>query len=525
MKILPDDLPNDIDSLKALLLEQSLLLGEKDSALAVKDNQLAEWASKYERILEQWRLAQQKQFGKGSEVSPGQGELFDESENDSQEDSADVETDSQTVSYTRTKPKRKPLPKDLPRETVVVDVTESDKTCACCQTPLHRIGEDTSEKLEFLPAQLKVIETVRPKYACRQCEKSEVTTTIKQASIPPSIIPKGIATPSLLSQVITGKFQYSLPLYRQEAMFKQYGIELSRQTMSDWMLKCSSALQPLYDRLHTILLEQSVIQADETTLNVIKEARSSCYMWLYCTGKDGPDKQSPIPNIVLYDFQPTRSAQCAIDFLQGFDGYLNVDGYQAYESTNATLAGCWAHARRKFIEAEKGMPKGKSGKATVAINHIKKLYAIEVLAKQQGTTEEVLQMRQEKAPAILATYKAWLEKSAQQVPPKTLLGKAIQYNLNQWNKLTVYLTDGQINIDNNRAERAIKPFVIGRKNWLFANTGKGAISSAILYSAIETAKANGLIPYDYLVKLFEELPKRQSTVGLDDLLPWNIKHI
>ncbi len=136
-----------------------------------------------------------------------------------------------------------------------------------------------------------------------------------------------------------------------------------------------------------------------------------------------------------------------------------------------------------------------------------------------------LQMRQEKAPTILAVYKAWLEKSAQQVPPKTLLGKAIQYNLNQWDKLTVYLTDGRINIDNNRAERAIKPFVIGRKNWLFANTGKGARSSAILYSVIETAKANGLIPYDYLVKLFEELPKRQSTVGLDDLLPWNIKHI
>jgi transposase len=192
------------------------------------------------------------------------------------------------------------------------------------------IGEDTSEKLEFLPVQLKVIETVRPKYACRQCEKSEVKTTIKQAPMPPTIIPKGIAMPSLLSQLITGKFQYSLPLYRQEAMFKQYGIEFSRQTMSDWMLKCSVELQPLYDRLHTTLLEESVIQADETTLNMIKEARSSCYMWLYYTGKDGSDKRSPIPNIVLYDFQSTRSAQCAIDFLQGFDGYLNVDGYQAY---------------------------------------------------------------------------------------------------------------------------------------------------------------------------------------------------
>lgn len=519
MKILPDDLPNDVESLKALLLEQSLLLDKKDS-------ELTQWQSKYQLILEQWRLAQQKQFGKGSEVSPGQGELFDESDSDSQEDIADVEADSQTVSYTRTKPKRKSLPKDLPRETLIVDVSESDKICSCCQTPLHRIGEDTSEKLEFLPAQLKVIETVRPKYACRQCEKAEIKTTIKQAPMPPSIIPKGIATPSLLSQVITGKFQYSLPLYRQETMFKQYGIELSRQTMSDWMLKCSAALQPLYNRLHTILLEQPVIQADETTLNVIKEARSSCYMWLYCTGKDGPDKHSPIPNIVLYDFQPSRSAQCAIDFLQGFNGYLNVDGYAAYESTNATLSGCWAHARRKFIEAEKGMPKGKSGKATVAINHIKKLYAIEALAKQQDTAEQAFQVRQEKAPAILVAYKAWLEKSVQQVPPKSLLGKAIQYNLNQWDKLTVYLKDGQINIDNNRAERAIKPFVIGRKNWLFANTGNGAKSSAILYSLIETAKANGLIPYDYLVTLFEELPKvndENQEDELDKLLPWNIK--
>jgi transposase len=178
-------------------------------------------------------------------VSSGQGELFDESENDTQEDYAVVETDGQAVFDTRTQPKRKPLPKDLPRETVLVDLAESDKTCSCCQTSLHRIGEDTSEKLEFLPAQLKVIETIRPKYACRQCEKSETQTTINQAAMPPSIIPKGIATPSLLSQVITGKFQYSLPLYRQEAMFKQYGIELSRQTLSDWMLKCSTALHTL----------------------------------------------------------------------------------------------------------------------------------------------------------------------------------------------------------------------------------------------------------------------------------------
>lgn len=518
MKMLPDDLPNDIESLKALLLEQSLLLGEKESSLVKKDAQIAEWESKYQLILEQWRLAQQKQFGKSSEVSPGQGELFDESTTDSEEQ---VEADTQTVSYTRTKPKRKPLPKDLPRDTVVLDIPESDKVCACCQGELHCIGEDCSEKLDFIPAQLKVIETVRPKYACRECEKTDTQNVIQQVAMPPSIIPRGIATPSLLSQVITGKFQYSLPLYRQEAMFKQYGIELSRRTMSDWMQKCADALLPLYDRLHKKLLEQPVIQADETTLNVIKEARANCYMWVYCTGKDTPDKHSPIPNIVLYDFQPTRSGQCAVNFLQGFDGYLNVDGYQAYASTHATLAGCWAHARRKFIEAEKAMPKGKAGKATLAISQINKLYAVERLASQTDNAEGVLNIRQDQAPTILTQHKSWLEKSITQVPPSSIIGKAIQYNLNQWEKLTVYLTDGRINIDNNRAERAIKPFVIGRKNWLFANTGNGARSSAVLYSIIETAKANGLIPYDYLVKLFEELPNRKEGDDLEDLLPWN----
>tara|TARA_B110000211_G_C14062793_1_gene546357 strand:+ start:517 stop:2094 length:1578 start_codon:yes stop_codon:yes gene_type:complete len=520
MKLLPEDLPNNVEALKALLFEQAQLLGQKNSLLDEKDAQLAQWQSKYAFILEQWRLAQQKQYGKSSEVSPGQGELFDEMTVDS--DVTDAEPEIQTVAYTRQKPKRQSLPKDLPRETVVLDIAESDKVCSCCQGALHCIGDDRSEKLDFIPAQLKVIETVRPKYACRKCDKTGTQNTIKQAVVPPSLIPKGIATPSLLSQIITGKFQYSLPLYRQETVFKQYGIELSRRTMSDWMKKCADALEPLYNRLLQVLRKQPVIQADETTLNVIKEARSTCYMWVYCTGKEAPDKHNPIPNIVLYDYQPTRSGQCAVDFLDGFNGYLNVDGYQAYKSTQATLAGCWAHARRKFIEAEKGMPKGKSGKATMAVNHIKKLYAIETLAKQAEDAEAAFKIRQEQAPEVLANYKAWLEKSAQQVPPKSLLGKAIQYNLNQWDKLTVYLSDYRINLDNNRAERAIKPFVIGRKNWLFSNTGSGATSSAVLYSIIETAKANGLIPYDYLVTLFEELPKCHKEASLDDLLPWNV---
>jgi transposase len=202
---------------------------------------------------------------------------------------------------------------------VVHDIPEEDKVCACCNGELHKIGEDKSEKLEFIPAQVKVIEHVRPKYACRACEKDGTQNKIKQAPVPASIIPKGYATPSLLSQIITSKYQYGLPLYRQEAMFKQYGIDLSRKTMAQWMIKSQLALQILYERLREILLQQSVIQADETTLKVIGEAKTTCYMWLYCSGTDSPQtksKDSSIPNIVLYDYQNSRRGQCAADSLR-----------------------------------------------------------------------------------------------------------------------------------------------------------------------------------------------------------------
>jgi transposase len=193
------------------------------------------------------------------------------------------------------------------------------------------MGEDKSEQLEFIPAQIKVIEHVRPKYSCRHCEQHATNVTIKQAPVPASPIPKSFATTSLLSQIITSKYQYGLPLYRQESLFKEYGIPLSRQTMSSWLLKCADLLKPLYDKLHQILLLQSVIQADETTLKVIESDKTKCYMWLYCTGTDSPDSNhTDIPNIVLYDFHESRASQCAIDFLQGHSGYLQVDGYQGY---------------------------------------------------------------------------------------------------------------------------------------------------------------------------------------------------
>lgn len=493
-------LPNDIEQLKALLLAERALT--------------AQLQQEKQRLLEQFRLAQKKQFGKSSEGFVGQGELFNEAE-----EIADVVEEEQLdISYSRKKPKRKPLPADLPREVIVHDLSDEEKVCDCCNGQLHKIGEDKAEKLEFIPAQVKVIEHVRPKYACRHCEKTGVENTIKQAAVPVSPIPKGIATASLLSQLITSKYQYGLPLYRQESMFKQYGIELSRKTMSDWVLKSATLFEPLILRLKQELLKQGVIHADETTVNVVKSDKVKSYMWLYCTGTDSPNPLNKIPNIVLFDYHNSRAGACAVDYLSGYNGYLQVDGYQAYTQTQATLVGCWAHARRKFIEAKQIQGKNKSGKADMALSYIQKLYGIEAKLKDK-TIEDKHEVRQQQATPILKKLHDWLTK--QQVLSKTKLGEAITYLNNQWHKLICYLENGQLNIDNNRAERAIKPFVIGRKAWLFSQTANGAHASAALYSIVETAKANGLIPFDYVLKCLDELCKPEPDVEV--LLPWNIK--
>ena len=244
-------------------------------------------------------------------------------------------------------------------------------------------------------------------------------------------------------------------------------------------------------------------------------------MWVYCTGTDSPSgDQDSLANIVLYDYQASRSGSCPARYLAGYRGYLQVDGYAGYGQTEAILAGCMAHARRKFIAAQKIQIKGKIGKADWAINHIRKLYRIESEIKDLTATERQKE-RQQKARPLLDQFKAWLDKSVNQVPPKSAVGKAIAYSLGQWEKLECYLENGHLQIDNNRAERAIKPFVIGRKNWLFANTTNGANASAVLYSLIETAKANGLTPFDYLKILMEELPKNPADI--DRLLPWNVE--
>lgn len=508
-------LTSDISELQSILFEFS----DKIHAL---QSELEESEARYQSLLEEIRLARHHRFGRSSEASPDQGDLFNEAE---QECDAEDKPELETVTYERKKSSkgRPPLPSHLPREEVILDIPEDAKSCACCGNDLHKMGEERSEKLEFIPAKLLVKEFVRPKYSCRHCEQTQTQVKIVMAPPEPSIIPKGIATPSLLAQIITNKFHYALPLYRQESVFTRLGIVLSRQTMSQWLMKCSEALAPLMALLKAELLKQGVLFADETTLNVLDNGRAKSYIWVYGCGSDR-NGSSQSPSIVLFDYQDgSRGAHCPVNYLQGFQGYLQVDGYQAYEDTDATLVGCLAHARRKFVEAEKCLPsnaKKKPGKVQWALSQFKKLYKIERLLKG-ASPEEVVEKRQQDALPILKEFKVWLDKSVSQVLPKSKLGEAIRYCLNQWTKLIRYVDDGRLSIDNNRAERSVRPFAVGRKNWQFAKTHNGAEASAMLYSLVETAKANGREPYEYIEYVLRELPRIEPGGDYSVLLPWN----
>ncbi len=288
--------------------------------LALQKHSESQWKKERQSLLEQLKLAFDRQFAKRSEAlkpyDESQGDLFNEVECEAAKEE-EVEVTTTTTTTTKKRGKRKPLPKTLPREVIELDLDDHEKQCACCQHSLHKIGEERSEKLEFSPAVLKVLEYVRPKYACRQCEQTEDNNHIVQKPAPQSIIPKSFATESLLANIILGKYQYAMPLYRQESLFTQSGIELSRTTMARWVIQVSEKFKPLYAALKEHLLQQVVVQADETPLNVLKEEKQ-CYMWLYCSGADSPDAALPnVKNIALYDYQNSRARACPVALLRG----------------------------------------------------------------------------------------------------------------------------------------------------------------------------------------------------------------
>ncbi|RAK14929.1 transposase [Anoxybacillus vitaminiphilus] len=489
--------------------------------------QIEELKAKIKWYEEQFRLSQQKRFGSSSEKTNDDQmvlPLFNEAEQLT--DPTVPEPTHETITYRRKKKRgqREAFLNSLPTETIEYRLSDTEQACSCCGHTLHEMSVEIRKELAIIPAKVKVVEHKRFVYACRHCEQHGVETPIVTAPMPPSVFPKSLASPSIMAHIITQKYVEGLPLYRQEKYFERLGITLSRQTIANWVLYSAEKwLSVLYHHMHQTLLKQPILHADETTLQVLREsgrdATSKSYMWLYRTGNVGPP-------IVLYDYQPTRKGEHAKTFLDTFTGYLQVDGYSGYHKVpNVTLVGCWAHARRKFDEALKAAPPSAKGKRTVSAEGLQfcnQLYAIERTIKE-ASPEERYKIRLEKSKPILDLFLAWLQTKKTHVAPKSKLGEAIAYCLNQWEFLKNFLLDGRLEIDNNRSERAIKPFVIGRKNWLFSNTPRGAKGSAIVYSIVETAKANGLNPYEYLHYLFQKLPTMDLTDDevIQTVLPWS----
>lgn len=483
-----------------------------------------------ERLQEENRLLRLALFApksekrKDDESSP-QLSLFDMPENPPVVDDQDEEAGQEIIikGHPRTKRGRKPIPAHLPRIDVVHDIPEVEKTCPCgCL--LSRIGEEVSEKLDIIPAKMQVLRHIRPKYACKCCEGAlDDGKSVKIALPPAQIIPKGLASAGLLAHVVTAKFCDALPFYRQEKQFIRLGIEIPRQTMCNWAMMAADQCLPLLDLLHAEIRGGPLINADETPVQVLNEpGRSSTaksYMWVFRGGASG----NPV---VVYQYDQSRGSDVAKLFFNNYKGVVQTDGYRGYDFLDTwhdiLHVGCWAHARRKFIEAEKAGSKKNNRRTDKALGFIRKLYRLEKQAKEDELDPDaVYEMRQKCAKPILNKMEAWLGEHKGKALPSSLFGKAIHYCLNQWHRLEKYIQDGHAGIDNNVAENAIRPFVIGRKNWLFSGSPAGARASALLYSLIETAKANKLEPYMYLRYLFEKLPST-PVADLLKLLPTNL---
>ena len=476
---------------------------------------------------EQFRLLKHKQFGASSEKSQldySQLSIFDEAE--AMLDPAFAEPDLADVEVKYRKRKRTTddrLPESLPIEVVLYELPLEDRACPECGETMHVMGHEARRELKVVPPQVSIIEHKRDVCACRNCERTGTSVPFLKAPMPEPVIKGSFASPESVAHVMTQKFVMASPLYRLEQEFVRDGIMLSRQTMSNWLIRCAEDwLAPIYGKMKADLLKQTVLFADETTLQVLLEpgrkAQTKSYMWLYRTGGDVHN------SIVLYEYQQDRRPLHPMNFLRGFSGYLHADGYDGYHKLpeNIVVVGCWAHCRRRYDEALKVMPEDNRQGSTAerGLEYCNKLFEIERKLADL-TPEERHAKRLDRAKPIMDEFYAWAEKL--KVVPKSAIGRAVHYTFSQRKYLERYLLDGRLEISNNRSERSIKPFVIGRKNWLFSRTPRGAKASSIIYSIIETAKENGLNPFDYLTHVFKTAPNvdfRNDPSALESLMPW-----
>lgn len=514
-----DKIRQELLSLAETVKKQNTLIEALTQSIAKKDAVIAS-------LKEKLKAAQDRQFGvkseksarltkkeKEEEKSP-EDRLFDEAASDD----AVEETQDDSSSKHKASGGRRPLPSSLPQEEVTYDLPESEKVCSCGSS-LSCMGKKSFQTLEYVPAQLRVRTHHRLRYVCKSCEE-----TFREAAAPPRVLPKTFASPSLLAHILVSKFDDHLPLYRQAEIWKRLGIEMSRSTMGRWVIKCGDLLEPLVTLMHNNMREESFLQGDETKVQVMgEEGRSNTsqsYMWCFKTrGNDSFD--------VIYHYGPCRSAQVAKDFLKGFQGILQSDGYGVYrhlclKTPGLEGAACWAHARRPFFEIAKQTSPG--GVSAQVVKKIDALYDLERKAQEKGLSgETLLKWRQDKEAPLLDELKAFLEKYDKKAPPRSLLKKAIGYVLNQWEALTLYVKRSEVGLDNNAVERCIRPFAVGRKNWLFQGSVAGAKAGAVIYSLLESAKSYGHNPQHYFEDLLQKIPMLKDQKNISEFLPANWK--
>jgi transposase len=514
---------DEIETENAALSEQNAKLTQNNETLSEQNEALS---NEILTLEEKLRLALFKRFGRSSEQSSdasGQGDLFTEAD-----DTAETtETDDDTIAvaaHTKKKPGRKPIDPKHPRFERVIDIPEEDKHCACGHE-MVRIGEEVTERIQVIPEQIWVDRIVRPKYACHHCEGSgdEAKPAVRIAPVEPTVVPKGIATASLIAFILVNKFVDHLPFYRQEKRFERIGITISRQDMSNWTVRSARLLQPLIDRFQTQIRGGPVVNVDDTRVQVMNEPdrpdTTTSFMWL---ARGGP----PDAPIVLYHYSQSRSAEYLRGLLFGSQLYMQGDAHRAHEllakeEPGIIRVGCFAHARRKFHEAAQGSK--KAGAAHEGMKYIAQLYRIETeLRSDDLNDDEFQEERRTKVMPILEKFHQWLEKKQNTVVPSSLLGKAVNYTLDEWSALIRYLDHPALTPDNNAAENAIRPFVLGRKNWLFSGSPNGAAASCAIYSLIETAKQNGLNPFSYLYYVLDRAPRITDDDEWDHLLPGNL---
>lgn len=510
-------------------LEQEMQ--NKIDTLAAENASLAEENATLKR---QVAMLQEHVFGQKTEKrqvvredAPDQLSLFNEAEVETKKN---AEEPSITVGeHTRTKKKkssREELLAALPHERELIDLPEDEKVCPDCGSELKPVGETYIRKeVILIPAKVKIVEYYQINYECRECRKEKAPKFIKPV-MPQPVIPHSFASPSAVAHVMMQKYFYAVPLYRQEKEWQQLGISLSRANLANWIIISTQEwLSLIYDRMHDKLLKENYLHADETPVQVHKEKgrknTSKSYMWLYASGQFEPRHA-----IRLFEYQPTRKGENAAAFLKGFTGYLHTDDFAGYGKLEIRQCLCMAHARRKFVDAIKGIADPQANSLSQeALDLIGALYAKEKEFKDLSPEERQIERQKQEKPLLEALF-AWLEKNRDCVAIKSPISKAINYTLSNWEGLPRYLEDGHCSIDNNLAENSIRPFTVGRKNWLFSDSPKGAKASAMVYSIIETCKANQIDPEKYLIQVFTDFPNldvRHHPEVVDGYMPWSTR--